>query len=128
MVVVQTENQNLQNINGGTVKVLRDFCETLIAGHSVSMLHLSVNADADHLLASSHQRNTVLAQITLDQVQVTGGKGNKVAIGVIAYKDDCAGQVTLASQRNDLTRIVAECQRHIFADAVAGNCERSPAG
>ena len=33
MVVVQTENQNLQNINGGTVKVLRDFCETLIAGH-----------------------------------------------------------------------------------------------
>ena len=84
------------------------------------MLHLSVNADADHLLASSHQRNTVLAQITLDQVQVTGGKGNKVAIGVIAYKDDCAGQVTLASQRNDLTRIVAECQRHIFADAVAG--------
>ena len=28
MVVVQTENQNLQNINGGTVKVLRDFCET----------------------------------------------------------------------------------------------------
>jgi len=29
MVVVQTENQNLQNINGGTVKVLRDFCETL---------------------------------------------------------------------------------------------------
>ena len=44
------------------------------------------------------RRNTVLAQITLDQVQVTGGKGNKVAIGVIAYKDDCAGQVTLASQ------------------------------
>ena len=33
MVVVQTENQNLQNINGGTVKVLRDFCETRIAGH-----------------------------------------------------------------------------------------------
>ena len=32
MIVVQTENQNLQNINGGTVKVLRDFCETLIAG------------------------------------------------------------------------------------------------
>mgnify|MGYP003104469793 CR=1 FL=1 len=24
---------DLQNINGGTVKVLRDFCETLIAGH-----------------------------------------------------------------------------------------------
>ena len=33
MVVVQTENQNLQNINDGTVKVLRDFCETHIAGH-----------------------------------------------------------------------------------------------
>ena len=51
---------------------------------------------------------------------VGGGKCNKIAIGVVAYKDDCAGQVTLASQRNDLTRIVAECQRHIFADAVAG--------
>ena len=45
-----------------------------------------------------------------DRVQVTGGKGNKVAIGVIAYKDDRAGQVTLASQRNDLTRDVYKRQ------------------
>ncbi len=44
----------------------------------------------------------------------------QIAIGVVAYKDDCAGQVTLASQRNDLTRIITESQRHIFADAVAG--------
>ena len=72
----------------------------------VSILHLSVNADADHLLAASHQRNTVLAQITLDQVQVGGGKCNKIAIGVVAYKDNGTGQIPLASQCDDLTRVI----------------------
>ena len=104
MVVVQTENQNLQNINGGTVKVLRDFCETLIAGHfGIHAAPLSQCRCRPSSRVQPSEVTLLLAQITLDQVQVTGGKGNKIAIGVVAYKDDCAGQVTLASQRDDLT-------------------------
>ena len=80
------------------------------------------NADADHLLAASHKRDAVLGQIALDQIQVTGGKGNKAAIGVVADKDNGTGQIPLASQCDDLTRVVTESQRHIFADAVAGIC------
>ena len=89
---------------------------------NTDMLHLSVNADADHLLAASHKRDAVLAQITLNQVQVTGGKGNKAAIGIVANKDNGTGQIPLASQCDDLTRVVTESQRHIVADAVAGIC------
>ena len=86
------------------------------------MLHLSVNADADHLLAASHKRDAVLGQITLNQVQITGGKGNKAAIGIVANKDNGTGQIPLASQCDDLTRVVTESHRHIVADAVAGIC------
>ena len=89
------------------------------------MLHLSVNADADHLLVVSHKRDAVLGQIALDQIQVTGGKGNKAAIGIVANKDNGTGQIPLASQCDDLTRVVTESQRHIVADAVAGMASRS---
>ena len=75
-----------------------------------------------NLLAASHKRDAVLGQIALDQIQVTGGKGNKAAIGIVANKDNGTGQIPLASQCDDLTRVVTESQRHIVADAVAGIC------
>ena len=135
------EKEDFKEINHGNLITLADFygvsvdyllCRTenreqintsLTELHlNDEMLHLSVNADADHLLASSHQRNTVLGQIALDQIQITGGKGNKAAIGVVADKDNGTGQIPLASQCDDLTRVVTESQRHIVADAVAGIC------
>lgn len=69
-----------------------------------------------NLLAASHKRDAVLGQITLNQVQITGGKGNKAAIGIVANKDNGTGQIPLASQCDDLTRVVTESHRHIVAD------------
>ena len=86
------------------------------------MLHLSVNADADHLLAASHKRDAVLGQIALDQIQVTGGKGNKAAIGIVANKDNGTGQIPLASQCDDLTRV--RIQK--YAELARENCPDVP--
>ena len=69
-----------------------------------------------NLLAASHKRDAALGQITLNQVQITGGKGNKAAIGIVANKDNGTGQIPLASQCDDLTRVVTESHRHIVAD------------